>query len=205
MARKETQEKEAAGGELTDIPSDKYRKFFDKFAETKTLDPTEWKPAHLVGFFAQRFQDVYGASYKFKFNSPSPSKCFEIFQIKKLAYLLTDQPKILRDYIEWVFLEKAIKSKRRFTSISFLTREEIIKEFKFEVLLAGKKNLEVNRATSLPSDYREILERTGLGFIKTYGDLSFAVQMSPPPPSLSEAIVAMKELGFDVSLLGRIT
>lgn len=205
MARKETKEKETTGGELTDTPNEKYRKFFERFEEIETVSADEYKPVHLIGFFAKRYQETFGTPYKFKFNSPSPAKCFEVFQIKKLAYLLTNQPKLLKDYIEWIYQEKAIKSKRRFTSISFLTNEDNIREFKFGVLLAGKRNLEVNRATLLPSNYRSVLTDAGLEFIKTYGDLAFATYMEPPPATLSSALSALEGLGFEIDLLKRIT
>lgn len=205
MARKETKEKETTGGELTDAPNEKYRKFFDTFSEIDILDVSEWRPSHLIGFFIKRYKETFGVPYKFKFNSPSPSKCFEVFQIKKLAYLLTDQPKLLRDYIEWIYVEKAAKSKRRFTSISFLTNEDTLKEYKFGVLLAGKKNLEVNRATILAATHRDILQKAGLGFIRTYGDLAFAIQMTPSPPALSEALLNLEATGFDTAILKRIT
>lgn len=205
MVRKETKEKETAGGELTDVPNDKYRKFFERFVEVETVSADEYKPVHLIGFFAKRYQETFGTPYKFKFNSPSPSKCFEVFQIKKLAYLLTNQPKLLKDYIEWIYQEKAVKSKRRFTSISFLTNEDNIREFKFGVLLAGKRNLEVNRATILPSNYRDVLINAGLGFVKTYGDLAFATHMSPAPETLSIALTALEGLGLEIELLKRIT
>jgi len=205
MVRKETKEKETTGGELTDVPNDKYRKFFERFVEIETVSPDEYKPVHLIGFFVKRYQETFGTPYKFKFNSPSPSKCFEVFQIKKLAYLLTNQPKLLKDYIEWIYQEKAGKSKRRFTSISFLTNEENIREFKFGVLLAGKRNLEVNRATNLPSSYRDALVDAGLGFIKTYGDLAFATHMSPAPATLSTALTTLEGLGLEIALLKRIT
>lgn len=204
MARKETEKKEITGGELTDVPNEKYRQFFTKFAEAETLVADEWKPVHLIGYFTKRYQETFGTPYKFKFNSPSPSKCFEVFQIKKLAYLLTGQPKLLKDYIEWIYQEKAIKSKRRFTSISFLTNEDIIKEYKFGVLLAGKKNLEVNRSTPLPSNYYQSLVQAGMSAVKTYGDLAFAHQMSPMPEPLVDAINNMKANGFDPEILKRI-
>lgn len=205
MARKETKEKEATGGDLTDVPNEKYRKFFERFAETDTIDVEEWKTVHLIGFFVKRYQETFGTPYKFKFNSPSPSKCFEVFQAKRLAYLLTSQPKLLKDYIEWIYQEKAGKSKRRFTSISFLTNEDNIREFKFGVLLAGKRNLEVNRATNLPSNYRGILDQAGLSFIKTYGDLAFATHMDPAPETLATALTALEGLGLEIDLLKRIT
>jgi len=201
----EPKEKELIEDELTDIPNDKYRKFFEKFKEIDTINVEEWKVAHLIGFFVRRYQETFGVPYKFKFNSPAPSKCFEVFQVKKLAYLLTNQPKLLRDYIEWIYQEKVSKSKRRFTSISFLTNENTLKEYKFGVLLADKRNLEVNRATVLPSHYQDVLVQAGLGFIKTYGDLAFASLMNPVPETLPSAIIALESLGLDSSIIRRIT
>src|ERR1700690_3719454 len=108
--------KENTGGELTDIPNEKYRKFFEKFKEIDTLRVDEWKVVHILSYFCKKYKETYGVDYKFKFNSPAPSKCFEIFQVKKLAYMLTEQPKLLRDYIDWIYLNKVVKAKRRLTS-----------------------------------------------------------------------------------------
>lgn len=72
MARKETKEKEITGGELSDIPNDQYRKFFEKFKEIETLDVEQWKPAHILAYFCKKYKETYEIDYKFKFNSPSP-------------------------------------------------------------------------------------------------------------------------------------
>lgn len=132
-------EKEISGGELTDLPNEKYKQFFDKFIEIETLKIEEWKPVHLIGYFCKKYEEQYEIRYQFKFNSPSPTKCFEVFQIKKLAMLLSSNPTILRDYIDWVYLNKVVKAKRRLTSISFMTNDGIVNEYKFNVLLSGKK------------------------------------------------------------------
>jgi hypothetical protein len=194
---------ESLCGELTDYPNEQYKKFFDKFKEIETLDVAEWKPTHLLSYFCKKYKETYNTDYKFKFNSPSPSKCFEVFQIKKLAMSLTSNPKLLRDYIDWVYLNKVVKAKRRLTSISFMTNDGIVNEYKMNVLLSGKQNLNVDRSTPLPEKYKFIFAESGTK-INTYGDLAFVSQMDPMSPELFAAIQKIEELGFDKNILSRI-
>ncbi len=203
MARKETKEKEITGGELSDIPNDQYRKFFEKFKEIETLDVEQWKPAHILAYFCKKYKETYEIDYKFKFNSPSPSKCFEVFQVKKLAYMLTEQPKLLKDYIDWIYLNKVIKAKRRLTSISFMTAEGVVNEYKMNVLLVGKKNLNIDRSTFLPEQYRAIFNQSAGISINTYGDLAFLSQMEDNE-DVKSAFKEIVNAGFDMEILKRI-
>jgi len=203
MARKKAEEKEITGGELTDYPNDQYRKFFDKFAEIETLDTKEWKPVHLLSYFCKKYKEQYGTDYKFKFNSPSPMKCFEVFQTKKLASMLTSNPTLLKEYIDWIYANKVIQAKRRLTSISFMTVEGVVNEYKFNVLLAGKKNLNVDRSTPLPENYQAAFKEAG-ATIKTYGELAFVSQMSDLSFEMQGAFIKLEALGFDKEILERI-
>lgn len=192
------------GGELTDYPNEKYRQFFEKFTEIETLDVNEWKPVHILAYFCKKYQEAYSTKYQFKFNSPSPPKCFEVFQVKRLAMLLSSNPKILRDYIDWIYQTKVVQAKRRLTSISFMTHEGVVNDYKMNILLAGKKNLNVDRSTPLPANYQIVLESVVGVSIKTYGDLAFLSQMDPVSSEVSTALDKLRELGFDDEVLGRI-
>lgn len=195
-------EKEALGGELTDYPNEKYRQFFEKFPEIEKLDVTEWKPVHILAYFCKKYEEQYQTKYTFKFNSPSPLKCFEVFQIKRLAMLLSSSPKILRDYIDWVYLTKVVQAKRRLTSISFMTHEGLVQDYKMNVLLSGKKNLNVDRSTQLPANYRAIFQEIGIT-AQNYGDLAFLFQMEKTP-ELETVFGKLNELGFEEEIIGRI-
>jgi hypothetical protein len=195
---------EETGGELTAIPNDKYRKFFDKFAEIETLDVSQWKVAHLLGYFCKRYKEALGTDYAWKFNNPSPTKCFEVWQANTLAAKLSANPKILKDYIDWAFdtLVKGKKYKPR--SISFLTKEEVVIPYKMNVLLAGQRNSNVDRSASLPTIYQDILQQTAGITISTYGDLAFISQAEPLPDNIILALDRMVEAGFDREVLKRI-
>lgn len=195
--------KESTGGELTDLPNEQYKKFFDKFVEIEKLDAAQWKPVHILAYFCQKYKDTYSVDYKFKFNSPSPTKCFEVFQVKKLAMLLTSNPSLLKDYIDWVYLNKVVKAKRRLTSISFMTTEGLIQEYKMNVLLGDKKDTNIDRSTPLPDKYQSVFQNVGTT-IKTYGDLAFISQMDPMSFELAGALVEIETLGFDPEVLKRI-
>ena len=103
--------KNDTGGDLNDAPNPNYQKFFDKFLEIETLETKNWKVPHLIGYFCKKYFETYKVKYKFKFNSPAPSKCFEVFQIKKLASCLTSDPVLLKEYIDWVYKTKVVKAK----------------------------------------------------------------------------------------------
>lgn len=195
--------KDDDGGELSPIPNDKYKKFFAKFAEIETLDVKDWKVAHVLGYFCKKYKDAYGVDYSWKFNNPSPTKCFEVWQANTLAAKLSANPKILRDYIDWVFLKHVTKAKRRLTSISFMTNDNVVVDYKMNVLLADKKDLHIDRSTSLPSEYKPIFEAAGTS-IRTYGELAFVSQMEPMPEPLVQAFAKIQELGFDPEILKRI-
>jgi hypothetical protein len=193
------------GGNLTDLPNEKYKKFFDTFYDIESLDVTQWRPSHIIGYFCKKYKDIYGTDYKFKFNSASPAKCFEVFQIKKLAILLSSSPVILKGYIDWVYSNKVVKAKRRFTSISFFTNEGVVNEYKINVLLAGKQNLNIDRSTPLPDKYKCIFKELSTGLnINTYGDLAFVSQMNSNSLELDAAMLKIQELGFDKEILNRI-
>jgi len=189
--------------ELGKAPNDKYAKFFEKFKEIETVPVEQWNVTHILAYFCKKYKEQYNIDYSFKFNSPSPVKCFEVFQVKRLAMLLTSNPTLLREYIDWVYSNKVVKAKRRLTSISFMTNEGVVNEYKVGVLLAGKKNLNVDRSTPLPNNFKSVFQEAGTA-INTYGELAFVSQMDPLPPELAAAMQKIEKLGFDKEILGRI-
>lgn len=195
---------EETGGELTAVPNEKYQKLFDKFTEIDTLDVAQWKTAHILGYFCKRYKDTYGIDYSWKYNNPSPAKCFEVWQVNTLAAKLSANPKILRDYIDWVFKNYVPKTKARFRSISFITKDETVQDYKLNVLLAGQKNLQVDRSTSLPSNYADIMRTVGGVNVSTYGDLAFLAHMDPMPEAIAKAMEQLAEFGLDQNVLKRI-
>lgn len=188
---------------LYGAPNSNYEKLFKKFSEIDTLDVSEWNATHILGYFCKKYKETYQAPYKFKFNSSAPSKCFEIFQVKKLSSLLTSQPNLLKEYIDWVFLNKVTKAKRKLTSISFLTIEATMNEYKFNVLLSDKQQVQIDRSTPLPDKFKQILSKHKVS-AATYGDLAFINQIQPPVDSFSAALDEMVQLGFDKAQLAKI-
>lgn len=203
LLMKSKRDTEISVGELTDYPNDQYRKFFDKFNEINSVDVKDWKTTHVLSYFCQKYQNHYQSKYKFKFNSPAPSKCFEVFQVKKLASMLSSKPEMLKNYIDWVFENKVLKAKRKLTSISFLTSEGLVKEYKFNILLNQNDNCSIQRSTPLPGNYAEAFSRIGY-VITTYGELAFLSQMHEMPFELIGAFQQIESLGFDNQILSKI-
>jgi hypothetical protein len=195
--------KDKFGGNLGDIPNEKYAKFFATFNEIDTLEVSQWKTSHLIGYFCRKYKQHYNIDFSFKFNSSSPSKCFEVFQIKRLAMLLSKDPVILKEYIDWVFRTKVPQAKRRLTSISFLTNEGTVSYYKMQFLFNNQaSNGKINRATPLPANYSEVFGVAGIT-ANNYGDLAFMLQMEMTP-ELESVIAKLEELGFDRNMVSKI-
>lgn len=190
--------------ELSNIPNKKYADYFDKFKEIETLDVSQWKVPQLLGYFIKKYKEQYKIDYSFKYNTPSPSKCFEVWQVNTLSAKLSSNPKILKDYIDWAFDNIVPQAKRRLTSISFMTKEEPLNYYKLNVLFAGQKGSNIDRSTSFPAPYQEIIKEMTNFTIKTYGEMAFLSQMEPKPENVILAIQKLVEMGFDQEILKRI-
>ncbi len=188
--------------QLGDVPNEKYKKFFDKFLEIDSLEVKDWKAAHLIGYFCKKYQDYYNIKYTFKFNNPLPSKCFEVFQMSRIGLLLSSSPNIIKEYIDWVFENKIPLTKRRITSISFLTNEQALNEYKMKLLSVSKKSDNISRATLLPEQYKSIFQNLNI-FINTYGDLSF-LNHAEKTDELIDAFNKLTQLGFDKNILDKV-
>lgn len=191
-------------GDLGSAPNDKWAKFFTQFSEIETLETSKWKPVHLIGYFCKKYYQAYNVKYQFKFNSPSPVKSFEVFQIKRLALLLSSNSTVLRDYIDWAFKEKTEKNKRRVTSISFITNEELVNNYKFNVLLANNGALHIDRSTQLPQDCQNVIKNLYDTTVKTYGDLAFLNAALAADSKWQTVVSELQIIGFDVSILEKI-
>lgn len=179
---------------INEYPSIFWAKFFYRFPEIETLPIKEWKVLHLLSYFSKKYQDHYGVKYSFKFNTNSPTKSYEVFQVRKLGQILSAQPEILKDYIDWFFETKIILKKKRITSLSFLTDTNTANEYKFKKL-GMNSGQSVDRTTTLPSNILEIPEIN----CKTYGDLAFLIKSGD-----GGIILKLKEAGFDLSVLDKV-
>ena len=201
---KMTRKKDVMDNKLTTIPNEKYKKFFDGFKNIDTLPVDQWGKAELLGYFCRLYKQTYNVEYQWKFNHQSPSKCFEVWQFNTLCSKLSANPQILKDYIDWAYQNLVPKAKRRLTSISFMTKDEVLTPYKMNVLLGGKKNLNADRSTLLSEKYYSIMVRFNYAHVKTYGDLAFLYHMDPLPIFIADALHDLSEVGFDEEILKRI-
>lgn len=154
---------------LSLLPSKWWVKFFKKFGEIEDLPEEKWKPHHLLAHFSQRYQDHFGKRFSFSLKG-APSKCPEIYLIKQIIPTLgTDDPPTVKAYIDWVFDHKIIPQGRKIRSIGYLLNSQFCNEF----WLHQKEKETVDRSTTLPSKYKEIVQELNLP-IQTFGDLAFA-------------------------------
>lgn len=180
--------------------NDSYKKFFEKFTEINTLKISDYKPTHVLSYFCNQYYKYYNTHYKFKYNVSQPSKCFEVFQVKRLGEMLSKDPNILIHYINWLFKNKIPNAKRKITSISFINNEFFLKEYKMQTLYSQEVTL--TRTTKLPESYYEIFKETDYP-CATYGDLSF-LYLSKEKDNYLDYFEKLEKLGFDLNLLKKV-
>jgi len=191
-------------GEFTALPNKKYEQYFAKFAEIETLPIEQWKPVHLIGFFCKKYKEAYGVEYSWKFNNPLPSKSFEIWQFNTLVSKLSRNPQILKDYIDWCFINIVPKAKRRLTSISFLTKDEVVIPYKLNVLLASQTTVNIDRTTPLSTPFIDIIKHYQGVNLSTYGDLAFMNSANRDNSDWINLILILESMGLDTTILSRI-
>lgn len=166
-----------ADDKVTELLSKPWQKFLAKFDEIDSLPISKWKEAHLLGYFCQRYQKYYEQKFALSFRG-APSKCNEIYMIKKtMAMLDTTDPEIVHNYIDWIFDCKIIPGQIKIRSIGFLTTPGFGNEFN----QYRKKKQRIVKSTELPVKYQSIINDLDLQ-ANTYGDLAFikmALDQSP--------------------------
>jgi hypothetical protein len=177
-------------------PNTYYEKFFEKFVEIENTDVKNWSKTGVLAYFCKKYKEHYNADYQFKFNTPQPSKCFEVFQINKLYINLSSDPINLKTYIDWVFENRVKKAKRKLTSISFLTNEQTLREFKNKYF-SNKIVSTIDRSSNLPEELVSKIKHINENIL-TYGDLAFIMQSKNAQSELIE------KLNLDLSFLDRI-
>lgn len=190
---------------LNEYPSAHYKKFFDKFATLDSSPIENWDTTLVIAYFCRKYEQQYGVKYSFRFNSTAPLKSYEVFQFRKLASMLSSNPIILKDYIDWWYETKIIAKKKRITSMAFLTEANIVNEYKFKKLLMGKSVI-VDRSTAIPPNYILIMQKHGFSF-KNYGELSFAkkcVDSGNGNEKHKEMLNDLGKAGMDLSILDKV-
>lgn len=182
-----------------------YKKFFDKFPEIETTDIKAWSNTHVIAYFCKRYKAYYGVDYTFRFNSTAPGKSYEVFQINKLSSMLSAEPIILKDYIDYFFDTRIIAKKRRITSMAYMTDANVVNDYKFKKLLIGK-NINIDRTTVIPPNYTSVIRDFGSN-VRTYGDLAFVkrcVDNGNGDDKYKAMLVALAKAGLDISSLDRV-
>ncbi len=181
---------------LSDAISIHYEKFFAKFKEIDTLPLQEWRTMHILAYICSRYEAYYGLRYTFKFNNPAPTKSYEMHIVRRLSNMLSSDPQILKDYLDWIFKHKIVEKKKRITSLAYFAHTDMVNDYKFKFLFTKKQ---LTRTDTLPDNVVSICNANGIN-IKTYGELAFIKQM----PEKNALFDALKAVGFQSDILDRI-
>lgn len=190
---------------VNELLSKPWQKFLAKFKDIETVSVSEWKEAQLLGYFCKRYETCFNQKFALSFRG-APSKCNEIYMIKKtMAMLNSVDPIVLHDYIDWVFDCKIIPSNIKIRSIGFLTTPGYGNEFNSY----RAKKIKVNKSTELPVKYQQIAEVCNVHVV-TYGDLAFlkmALDQDPDSEHKAPHKAFFKDIinmGFEPEILNNL-
>jgi len=161
----------------------RWETFFKKLSMWKDLPIEDWKEYQVLGYLISKLEKYLERKFAFAL-SGQPSKCPEMFFIKKIIYSLdTKDTEIIKDYIDWVFENKIIPSKVKLRSIGYFHNSSFANQY----LDQAKKSKQVTRTTPLPIEYKTIVD-----FFKapaeTFGDLAFVKKVIESNPDDDDSI-----------------
>lgn len=188
-----------------------WQKFFDKLDDVNhdSIPVHKWDDVHVLAYICKRFREHFGQSFSFSLVG-APSKCSELFCVKRMRFMLlgngNSNPKILKEYVDWVFDNKIINAKRSLVSMGFFITPGVCNEFKAHCARENK----IIRSTPLPDKYLHLADSVGISkdTVSTYGDVAFvkmAVEQDPEGREDYGAFLRhIESFGFDMSVLKRL-
>lgn len=173
----------------------RWETFFKKLNAHRDLPIEDWKEYQILGYLVSKLESYLQRKFAFSL-AGQPSKCSEIFFIKKIIYSLdTKDPEIVKSYIDWVFDKKIIPQKVKLRSVGYFHNSSFANQFLDEV----KKSKQITRATVLPDEYKTIVS-----FFKapaeTFGDLAFIKKVIESNPDDEDSIVFKKMFSNLISI-----
>ena len=190
---------------LSDPISPAWEKFQTKMDQHTTLPTNDWQPTQLLGYFCDKYKSHYGISFTLRYNTP-PSKSYEIYRIKAIAQMLSSDPTILKDYIDYFFQKVIIEKKKRITSIALLADANVINKYK-QLYTNGSQS--IDRASPLPSKYLVITHNTD-PVITDYGTLAFTYSIYNQTndngfvEKYKSMFDGLRNAGMDLSILQKV-
>jgi hypothetical protein len=183
------------------LPNAYWRKFKERLNLYIETPIEQWKEEHFLGYILNKYKEQMDAEYPLSYSGP-PTKSKEIYCIRRMILGLgTENPVIIKAYIDWVF-ETKIQQKVIVSSIAFFFTTDFILKFK---QFQRQKN-KVTRVTQLPDNYKCLAESLEIE-INTYGDLAFAkVAIENDPQNelytpYQHLFAELVKLGFNEKLL----
>lgn len=169
--------------------------FFKKLSKHNDLQVNDWKEYQILGYLVSRLESYLQRKFAFALTG-QPSKCPEMFFIKKVIYSLdTNDPEVVKSYIDWVFEKKIIPSNVKLRSIGYFHNSSFANQFLDEV----KKSKKITRATTLPEEYKTIVS-----FFKapaeTFGDLAFIKKVIESNPEDEDSVTFKKMFSNLISI-----
>jgi hypothetical protein len=188
--------------EISKYPSKKWETFITEGNRFSEIEIDKWKANHLIMFFCAKYKEYFGKDYQLKFNTPTPTKAYEVFRLNTCAHRLSSNPEILKNYIGWIFNQRVKIDKKSFRSISFLTNDENLSYYRSHILFAAMgAGVNIDRSTPLPPDIKIIVSSLGC---TTFGDLAFIMKAGLDTEEMKTAKQKLEEAKFDFGVLDKI-
>lgn len=169
--------------------------FFKKLSMWKDMPVSDWKEYQVLGYLISRLESYLERKFAFSL-SGQPSKCPEIFFVKKIIYSLdTKDTEIIKNYIDWVFDNKIIPSKTKLRSVGYFHNSSFANQFLDEV----KKSNKITRTTPLPVEYKTIVDYFKAP-AETFGDLAFVKKVIESNPEDDDAVTFKKMFSNLISI-----
>lgn len=100
----------------------------------------------LLGYFCARYKDYYNIEYTLSLNEKGLFRGPEINVLRRVYRMLGEDVIACKDYIDFIFVRKVQKRKKRISSLSYLAVQDFVQEYR----LAKEHQKKIRRSTQLP-------------------------------------------------------
>jgi len=162
-----------------------------------------WKPEHILGYICKRFKELYNKEFCIV-QKNAPSKCSELFFIKRMIQSLNTSDMILvKKYVDWIYDTKIIPENKKIRTLAYFMTPGFCNEFHFE----QAENEIIKRSSIIPQSYKQIAESLNIS-ISTYGELAFIKMAAERTNDLNNPnvlfIKRIQDHGFELSILEKL-
>jgi len=197
--------KRPSGLKKDGTPNLHWKKFENRLRTYSKVPLEDWKETEVLAYILDRYEKEYEINFTLSYSGP-PTKCGEMYCTRRMiATLGTEDPTILKEYIDWVYDDVIKVQKLQLESLAFFFTASLCRKFK----TVYRQRNKITKDTKLKDEFVSIVTDNGFD-AETYGDLAFMKMAVDTDSERDDAeqitmlLDQLKQNGLNIDVLDRL-